>query len=207
MGVLVVLVISGLASACSSSSPPINASSGGGGGSGGATVATVADRILLPDDFKPVCQGATVSRATKYDQAAPTHKVVYFATFKKDLLDRTTDLPADWGIKLDPNSNALAGIDVVACATRTSDTFIKDCSGYQDKGEPTQNVVKLHSATYKLSVHEATTGKELASTDLAGNDTDCPLVASFDSDNDTEDYYPQPSTDEVVAFIKPFAQP
>ena len=35
------------------------------------TLATVADRILLPDDFKPVCQGATVSRATKYDQAAP----------------------------------------------------------------------------------------------------------------------------------------
>jgi hypothetical protein len=197
-----------LLGACSSSSD--STSTGGGGGAAvGANVATSASAKLFDTDFKGVCQGATVTRATPYDKAKPTgHKVLYFAPYKDDLVEGLSDMPADWKLTFDANGDAYAAVDLVACATRTGDTFVKDCKDYTDKdNKPTQNVAKVHTATYKVTVHEATTGKELASKDLAGTDSDCPMFLSFDSDTDTVDYYAPPASADVLALIKPFAQP
>jgi hypothetical protein len=132
---------------------------------------------------------------------------VYLETFTDDLVADSFKLPDDWQVKFDPNADAYAAVDLVACSVRTSDTFVKDCSGYEKDNQPTSDIAKLHTATYKLTVHEATTGKVLGSKDLAASDTECPSFVTFDSDSSTKDYYDSPSTDEVVAFVKPFAQP
>ena len=182
-------------------------SSGGTKASGGAA-ATDAPAKLFDTDFKGVCSGATVSRARAYDKAqAAGHKVVYFATVTDDVVDSSTSLPTDWAVQFDANADTFAATDLVACAVRTGDTYVKDCSGYTVDDKPTQNIAKLHAATYTLTVHEATTGNTLGTTDLAASDDTCPMFISFQGDNDTVDYYDPPSTDQVVAFIKPFAQP
>ena len=50
-------------------------------------------------------------------------------------------------------------------------TRLKECTGYQDNGRDTDDKVNRRSATYSVSVHEATTGKELGATELSGRGT------------------------------------
>ena len=86
-------------------------------------------------------------------------------------------------------------------------TRLKECTGYQDNGRDTDDKVNLRSATYSVSVHEATTGKELGATELSGSDDSCPTILSFDNDNQTKVYDTPPSSDDLIAFLKPFVQP
>jgi hypothetical protein len=86
-------------------------------------------------------------------------------------------------------------------------TRLKECTGYQDKGRDTDDKVNLQSATYSVSVHEATTRKGLGATELSGSDDSCPTILSFDNDNQTKVYDTLPSSDDLVAFLKPFVQP
>ena len=176
-------------------------SSDGDAGGGGETPA-VAD-MLFPDSFKGVCSGAGVSAATAYDPAGKAHKALYFATYEDDFLDQSSNLPADWTVQWSADSNALAAIDLVACAKRTAEQQVKVCDGYQTDGKPTQNKVNWHTATYELSVREATTGKVLATTTVEATDTDCPMFQSFDGDADTEDGYASLSDSAVADFLRP----
>jgi hypothetical protein len=199
--ILLAVVTAFLITSCGSGS------SSSSGKASGATGGTTASKQLFPDNFQGVCQGATQSQAKAYVQAATGHKVVYFETYTKDLLDQSTDLPGDWTVTFDPKGNVYATVDLVACAVRTSDTFVKECDGYQKDDKPTNNKVELHTAKYDVSVHEATTGKELAKTQMSGDSTDCPMFQSFDDDNQKVDSYSTPAKEDVVAFIKPFIQP
>lgn len=163
---------------------------------------------LFSSDFEGVCQGATVSRATPYSkEPSAKHKVLYLATYQDSLLEQSSTLPADWTVTFDANSDAYAKIDLVACAVRTAEVFVKECDGYEKDDQPTNNKVRRHTATYKLTVHEATTGKELGSTTLEGTDDTCPMFMSFEGTDDTQDSFAPPKDDEVVAFMKPFVQP
>jgi hypothetical protein len=56
-------------------------------------------------------------------------------------------------------------------------------------------------------VHEATTGKQLGTTELSGTDDSCPTLMTFDNDTQSKVYNAPPSKDDLVAFIKPFVQP
>ena len=131
---------------------------------------------LFPDDFKGVCSGASVSAATAYDPAGTAHKAVYLATYKDDLMDQSTSLPDDWTVQFSPDKDAYKAVDLVVCAKRTAQREVKICDGYKDKGKPTANKVRWHTATYALSVHEATTGKKLADSDRRGDRLDLPVV-------------------------------
>jgi hypothetical protein len=106
----------------------------------------------------------------------------------------------------DPNADAYANIDTVACVEVTDEQPLKECTGYQHDGRDTADKVALKSATYAVSVHAATTGKELGTTELPGSDESCPTVVSFDNDNQTKPYDTPPSNDDLVAFLKPFVQ-
>jgi hypothetical protein len=169
------------------------------------TSATAAK--LFPDDLKAACQGATVSRATPYDTGAQTHKVVLFSPYGGGSVEDMSTLPEDWMVQFDANSDAYAKVDTVACVEVKDEQPLKECTGYQDDGHDTSNTVDLRSADYTVSVHEATTGKELGRTELPGTDDECPMFVSFDNDSQTKVYYSQPSKDDLVAFIKPFVQP
>ena len=192
---MLVAVLALSAAGCGGSS---STSSGGGNASAAK---------LFPTDFEGVCQGATASKAKAYDKSAKTHKAIFFQTYKDKLLDQSTQLPADWTVQFDANSDAYATIDVVACAVRTASTFVKDCDGYEKDDKPTNNKVKMNDATYTVTVREATTGKELAKTEMQGSSTVCPMLQSFEGDNETVDVYASVKKEELVAFVKPFVQP
>lgn len=172
-----------------------------------AATGTAAPKQLFSSDFEGSCQGATVSSATAYDPAAATHKVLLFSTYEDSLIEDITTLPADWQVTFEPDGNAYAAVDLVACAVRTEEAFVEDCTGYESDGVATQNVAKLHSATYELTIREATTGTELGSTTIAAAMDSCPMFVTFESDDDVVDYFAPPTEDEVTAFLKPFVQP
>jgi hypothetical protein len=171
------------------------------------TESTAPAAKLFADDFEGVCKGATVSRATAYSASAPSHKVILFSPNGSDVVEDTTDLPADWMVEFDANSDAYAKVDTVACEEVKDEQPLKECTGYQDDGHDTANVVDLRSATYTVSVREATTGRELGTTELSGTDDSCPMFMSFDDDAQRKTYDAPPSKDDLVAFLKPFVQP
>ena len=158
---------------------------------------------LFPDNFKGVCSGASVSNASHYDQDARPHKALYFETYKDDLMDQSSTLPPDWTVLFSPDEDALKAIDVVACAKRTAAREVKVCDGYETDDKPTQNKVRWHTATYELSVREATTGRELATTTIEATDSDCPMFMTFDGDSDTVDGYASLSDSAVADFLRP----
>lgn len=174
-----------------------------------ASATAVSTDAIFPDSFESVCQGATYSDATAYDKKAATHKALYFETYEDDLLDQsTTDLPADWTLQWSQGEpRALAGIDLVACGVRTSSKLVKSCTGYKDNDGKDLGTLKLYTAKYELSVHEATTGKTLSSTTISSDSNDCPTFASFDSGEDTAVQYDSIPKAKVVAALKPFIQP
>jgi hypothetical protein len=189
---------------------------GDDGGSDDARAAGVDDSadsgdtstdVLFPDDFKPVCQGATVSRATAYDETATAHKALYFASSDDALTERTSDLPGDWTVAFTPDADALAAIDVVLCAVRTGEELVQECTGYEDDGVDTGNTVNWHTATYEVSVRAATTGQVLAQETMEATDEACPSIVFFDEDGQTLDMYASIESDAAVAFLKPFVQP
>jgi hypothetical protein len=159
--------------------------------------------LLFPDNFKGVCSGASVSAATAYDPAGKAHKALYFATYKDDLTDSSSSLPADWTVRFASDHDALRAIDLVACARRTAAREVKVCDKYKTDDKPSQNKVRWHTATYELSLREAKTGKTLATTTLEATDAECPMIWSFSSDSETADGYASPSDTAVADFLRP----
>lgn len=192
-----------LAAAAMSSCGADGGTNGGGNAGGGAAAPTAQATPLFPDNFKGVCSGATVSAATAYDPAATTHRALYFATYKDDLSDRSSSLPADWTVQFSPEGDALRAVDLVVCARRTAAREAKICDGYQSRGSDTQNRVRWHTATYELSVREARTGRELAKTTAEATNSDCPMFMNFDGDSDTVDAYASLPDSTVTDFVRP----
>ena len=178
-------------------------SSAGGDANAGAGAPTAQATPLFPDNFKGVFSGATVSTATAYNPQAASHKVLYFATHRDDLTDRSSSLPPDWTVLFSANGDALRAVDLVACARRTAARQVKVCDGYQNHGSPTQNQVRWHTATYELSLREARTGRQLAQTTLEATTETCPMFMNFDNDTETVDAYASLSDSAVADFLRP----
>ena len=181
-----------------------DAAGGGGSATGGTALQTAQASQLFPDNFKGVCSGASVSAATAYDPQAKVHKALYFATYKDDLMDQSSSLPGDWTVQFSPTGDALKAVDTVVCAKRTAAREVKLCDGYKDNDKPTQNKVRWHTATYELSVWQATTGKKLAQTTAEATSSVCPMFMSFDNDSDTVDAYASLSDSVVADFLRPY---
>lgn len=208
MGVVVSVAVLALSlGGCGDSDDGGSDSSGDDGTPTAGDPTTPADTPLFPDDFEGVCDGATVSSATAYDQAAASHKVLYFATYEESLLDQSSNLPKDWTVTFSDTGNALQAVDLVACSVRTAEKLVQTCTGYESDGEDTGNEVKWHSATYDVSVREATTGTVLKQETIEAMDEDCPSFVMFDEGETSVDQYADVPDNKIVAFLKPFVQP
>lgn len=161
---------------------------------------------LTSADFMSVCQGATQSRATGYNPDALSHKTILFTPLSHGLVEDTSTLPSDWTVQFDANRDTYAAIDTVVCVETKDEQSVKECTGYEDNGHATANKVDLRATTYTVTVRVATTGKELATTELSGTDTTCPMFMSFDDDTQTKPYNVPPPKDDLIAFIKQFVQ-
>ncbi|MFL6089277.1 MAG: hypothetical protein ACJ71Z_03960 [Aeromicrobium sp.] len=177
------------------------------GDTASAPGSTAAASKLFPDSFKGVCSGAGVAAATAFEASAKTHKALLFQTYEDDLQDQSHRLPAAWTVQFSPDKDALTAIDVVICAKRTEAKLVKTCDGYKSDGKATKNKVRWHTATYRVSAHEAKTGKQLAAKTLDATDETCPMFQTFDGSNETVDGYSTLSDETLTEFAKPFAQP
>ena len=168
-----------------------------------ADVAAATSR-LFPDNFKGVCSGAPVSNATAYNPQGTAHKALYFATYRDDFMDRSSSLPRDWTVLFSAETDALRAIDLVVCARRTAAREVRMCDGYRSNGRETQNRVRWHTATYELSVREASTGRQLGETrTVEATNNDCPIIQSFSSESETVDGYASLSDAVVTDFLRP----
>ena len=167
-------------------------------------VASAPGKKLFASDFKGVCSGATVSAATPYDPAGENHKALMFETWKNDdLIERSSTLPDDWTVQFSAEEDMYKQIDLVLCAKRTAETKVKTCEGYKSDGKETQNKVNWHTATYELTLVEATTGKTVAETTVNADSDRCPMFQSFESESDVVDGYARPADTAIADFIKP----
>ena len=161
-------------------------------------------KTLFASDFEGVCSGATVSAAAAYDPAGEGHKVLMFETWKNDdLIERSSSLPDDWTVQFSAEENMYKQVDLVLCAKRTAETKVKTCEGYKSDGKETQNKVNWHTATYELTLVEATTGKTVAEGSVNADSDSCPMFQSFENESDVVDGYARPSDASINDFLKP----
>lgn len=176
---------------------------GNAAGNTGAPTEVAVGSKLFPDNFKGVCSGASVSTAAAYDPQAAGHKALYFATYRDDFMDQSSSLPRDWTVLFSSERDALREIDLVVCARRTAAQQVRVCDGYRNNGQPTQNRVRWHTATYELSVREARTGRELAKTTAEATRSECPMFQTFNGTSDTVDGYASLPDATVTDFLRP----
>lgn len=171
---------------------------------GSGDTAAAPGKKLFASDFKGVCSGATVSAATAYDPEAESHKALMFETWKNDdLIERSSSLPDDWTVQFSAEEDMYKQIDLVLCAKRTSAEKVKTCDGYQTDGKETDNKVNWHTATYDLTLVEATTGKTIAESTVSADSDRCPMFQSFESTSDVVDGYARPADTAIADFMKP----
>jgi hypothetical protein len=210
------------ASGSSTTTGGASSSTTGGGGSSSSTTAgdssstTAADTSstatagsqLFDSDFEPVCRGVRLSRAAEYvakpGQVSP---VKVFVGKGSDLSINTGAAPAEWTIEWSQQGDALAGIQLVACADRTTATFVKECTGYSsNNGADNTGVVEFFDATYDVSIHSAKTGDVVGKGTINAKATDCPTVALFQSgETKTNEYAMDDAAMQTI--LKPYVQP
>lgn len=177
----------------------------GCGSSSGASSEVTMLPQMFPDEFEPACRNYPVEGAAPYDAARPgIHKVVTMeGTDTDELVEGYLDLPSEWTIIFDADSDQYATGELVLCVVRTNATLAQECTGYQSDGEATDNVVNLYSTEYSVSVHEAATGRELGATTIPVTATECPMYVTFTGK--TTDWY---VTDDgaVTDFARPFVE-
>jgi hypothetical protein len=162
---------------------------------------------MFPTDFEPACRSNPVAGATAYSATTPgVHKLVVLTGKDTNQLDEAyLDLPTEWTILFNEATDEYAKAELVLCVVRTSATLAEECTGYESDGEDTGNVVQLYSAEYAVSMHEATTGKELGATAISAEATECPGFVMFSSDEDSKDWF-ETNDAAVAEFARPFAQ-
>ena len=191
VAVLAVLVATLALAACSSGD------SGGGANSS----------KMFPADFEPACRAHPVVGATAYNAATPgIHPLVVLAGQDTNQLDEAyLDIPTEWTIVYNDATDEYAKAQLVVCVVRTDATLAQECTGYESDGKDTGNVVQLYSAEYAVSVHEATTGKELGATAITAEATECPGFVMFSEGEDSKDWY-ETNDAAIAEFARPFAQ-
>jgi hypothetical protein len=177
-------------------------------GKAGSAPAT-RPKQLFAETFKPACEGVPIPFAKPYDKASPGHKAILFMPYREGgLVDSSSELPTDWTVTFDVNGDAFAAVDLTICVKRTAVTFTKDCTGYEVDDKPDALVVKMHTATYVMTVHEASTGTQLAAQDVRATNTSCPTsLYAIPAGTTTMNEYARPSAEEIIAFAKPIVQP
>lgn len=164
------------------------------------TEATIPDvpSVNILTDFGDVCRGVKLEGATDYDPTvAGVHPVIAVSGEDPDYESSLIDLPDSW----DPVTGEEATVELIACLNRTASTLVETCEGYQDDdGADTGNTVEVYDATYEVRLIAATSGEEIAATQMEATDEECPMFVFFDEGETVKPWYAEPD-DELVAFL------
>jgi hypothetical protein len=155
-------------------------------------------------DLAQVCRGTGVDWATPYDPARTgPHKVVVFqGPVETDMTALSTG-NAEWDVLFDEASDAYAAVELVACAVRTADELTQTCTGYtDDDGTDSGKTVEYHSATYTVTLRDATTAAVIDETTIEAEADVCPMLVYFDEGETTATQYASVDANE---FLLPHA--
>lgn len=163
---------------------------------------TVAEVNILTD-FGDVCRGVTLGGATAYDPARTgVHPLMTMAGEPPSYDQAGALLPDEW----DPVIGSENTVELVACLDRTAATKTQVCDGYlDDDGNDSGNTVEMYDASYNVRLIAATTGAEVASTQMDATEADCPMLVMFDADDPVEERYAEP-TDELTAWLVEYVE-
>jgi hypothetical protein len=205
VGLVGVVAIGLVMTACGSSSGSSGSAGSPGDGGGGGGGDKPADRVLFDTDFQGVCSGAPQAAAAAYDKAvAGIHPVLGFGSspLETDANKLTAmTIPEGFTRRWAQGQNNLAEVQLVVCAKRIKDTATKTCDGYKKNGVDTGQKVTIHNATFEVKLFAAKTGEQLATKNIDASDDDCPTIIP----SGTTDHYP--TVDEsVVAFVQPIVK-
>jgi hypothetical protein len=163
---------------------------------------------IFDTDFVGACDGVGNPRATTFSQTPGViHPVLVLAGEGTQMYTRSGAVREAWTRTWTAeNPAALAEIELVACAERTSATKVEDCTGYEVDGVVTDNLVHLNEVVYEVSLHEARTGAEVAATTITARDEQCPMFVSF---IDGESAIEHDSFDDaaIQKFVEPYVTP
>jgi hypothetical protein len=165
------------------------------------TIAISAVDILT--DFGDVCRGVTLPGATAYDAArAGVHPIVTMGGESPEYEAMGFGLPEQWN----PVVGEEQTVELVVCLDRTAATLSQSCGGYlDDAGADTGNTVEVYDTTYNVRLVAATTGDEVASTQMDASDEECPMFVFFDADQKVKAWYSEP-TDALTAWLAPYVE-
>ena len=163
---------------------------------------TIAEVNILTD-FGDVCRGVTLDGATAYDGTRTgVHPIMTMAGEPPSYDQAGANLPDKW----DPAIGSEQTVELVVCLDRTATTLTQTCTGYlDDSGNDTGNKVEMYDASYDVRLVAATTGEEVATTQMDATEPDCPTIALFDEGDPTEEEYAEP-TDELTAWLVQYVE-
>lgn len=162
-------------------------------------------------DFDRVCSSQVgFDGAAAYDPAAPgPHALVLFESFGADgdlVQSGRSSMPAGWLVEEDldfEDNSELAAVELVGCLQRTEETANGTECDFEDDGDTV--TLALVDTVHELTLYEAATGDEVASTTLESASSECPFFASFDPDDLR--FFNEPSDDELIAALAPTIEP
>ena len=166
------------------------------------TPPTVAEVNILTD-FGDVCRGVTLDGATPYDAArSGVHPIMTLAGEPPAYEGAGALLPDKW----DPVVGSEQTVELVVCLDRIAATKTQDCDGYlDDAGNDSGNTVEMYDASYNVRLVAATTGEEVATTQMDATETDCPMLVFFDDGDPVKEEYAEP-TDELTAWLVQYVE-
>lgn len=157
---------------------------GAGAGAGADTSGGDAPTSLFTDsDFASACRGIGIPDAAAYTPGDGQDLVVALMGEDPEYQGRSTMLPEQWVAPYE----SIADTELVVCLDRVSATSVEICTGYEDEGLEWE--VEVFDASYEVTLREANTATEVASTTFDAASDGCPMF-SFYSEGD-----PSPAPD------------
>jgi hypothetical protein len=138
----------------------------------------------LPDDvykLDQACDGTAYDAAAPYAGPAPHPITVHMPTESGQLLNVTPDRP-DGSVWEAADPKEPKAVQLVACGSLEGEQQAVEltCGPYSPTGYGTGTSVPMARATYRISVYELRTHREVHSVTVEGEDTECPEVISAD---------------------------
>ena len=168
-----------------------------------ATPTPSVAEVNILTDFGDVCRGVKLEGATAYDAArSGVHPLITMAGEPPAYEQAGALLPDQW----DPAIGSEQTVELIACLDRTAATLTQTCDGYlDDGGNDSGNTVEMYDTSYAVRLVAATTGEQVAGTQMDATETECPMLVVFEEGDPVEEQYAEP-TDELTAWLVQYVE-
>jgi hypothetical protein len=158
-------------------------------------------------DFPQVCNDIALESAPSYSKDTVPQTIAIFAQEDQQLPfnEVSCRFPKSWGV----TENNAKNNQLVTCIRIVEQTLNKKCDDYEvidDKAkEKRKAVLELYNITYKVTLYEAKTARNIESKVVNLKTDGCPSVNMFNNANLVEKEYPK-YEQVVIDLVKSYIQ-